>query len=78
MVRRQQASGTGAPPGITEASVAFLGAGTILALVMLAGGIPVHGSKVGRIIEVVLIGGPVISLVLSSLRGVRRQAADSS
>jgi hypothetical protein len=55
--------------GVTEGSVAFLGAGTILALVMLAGGTPVHGSTFGRVIEIVLIGGPVISLALATLRG---------
>lgn len=63
MVRRRQES------AVTKASVAFLGAGTILALVMLAGGIPVRGSRVGRLIEIVFIGGPVISLALSALRG---------
>jgi lysylphosphatidylglycerol synthetase-like protein (DUF2156 family) len=69
IIRRQQASGARAPLGLTEASVGFLGAATILALVMLAGGVPVHGSRVGRIVEIVLIGGPVISLALSVLRG---------
>ena len=69
MVRRQQTAGTRKRIGVTEGSVAFLGVGTILALVMLAGGVPVHGSPPGRILEIVLIGGPVVSLARSALRG---------
>src|SRR5262249_42294356 len=68
MIRRRQ-EGVKTRLGITEGSVAFLGAGTILALVMLSGGVPVHGSRVGRLIETVLIGGPVVSLALGALRG---------
>jgi hypothetical protein len=59
----------GARIGVSELSVAFLAAGTILSLLMLAGGIPVHGSRTSRIVEIVLIGGPVISLARSALRG---------
>jgi hypothetical protein len=73
MVRRQQQSGARTRVGATEWSVAFLGAGTMLALVVLAGGTPVHGSRPGRIIEIVLIGGPVIALALATLRGPRRR-----
>lgn len=69
--RRQQQPDAGPRAGITEGSVAFLGAGTMLALVKLAGGTPVHGSKVGRVIEILLIGGPVISLAVAALRGSR-------
>jgi hypothetical protein len=73
MIRRRQQSGVRTHLGVTEASVGVLGAGTMLALVMLAGGTPVHGSRVGRIIELVLIGGPVISLALAALRGRRSE-----
>jgi hypothetical protein len=69
--RRQQEPDLTTRLGVTEGSVAFLGAGTILALVMLAGGVPVHGSGVGRVIEIMLIGGPVISLAVAALRGSR-------
>jgi hypothetical protein len=69
--RRQQEPEVQARLGVTEGSVAFLGAGTILALVMLAGGVPVHGSRLGRLIEIVLIGGPVVSLAVAALRGHR-------
>ncbi|MFZ0342500.1 MAG: hypothetical protein WAL31_09220 [Gaiellaceae bacterium] len=55
--------------GVTEGSVAFLGAGTMLALVKHAGGTPVHGAAIGRVIEILLIGGPVVSLALAALRG---------
>jgi hypothetical protein len=71
MVRRQQDRGTKARLGVTELSVGFLGAGTLLALVMLSGGVPVHGARTGRLIEIVLVGGPVISLALAALRGRR-------
>jgi hypothetical protein len=74
MIRRRQEPGANARLGVTQGSVAFLGAGTILALVMLAGGVPVHGSRVGRLIEIVLVGGPVISLALAALRGARSKA----
>jgi len=67
--RRQQPQEPEARLGVTEGSVAFLGAGTMLALVKLAGGTPVRGGAVGRVIEVLLIGGPVISLALATLRG---------
>ena len=77
MIRRRQESGLRTRLGVTEASVAFLGAGTILALVMLAGGVPVHGSRAGRLIEIVLIGGPVISLALAALRGRHSKAASA-
>jgi hypothetical protein len=69
--RRQQQPDIEPSMGVTEGSVAFLGAGTILALVMLSGGTPVHGSTFGRVIEVVLIGGPVVSLAVAALRGSR-------
>jgi hypothetical protein len=71
LIRRRQGTCAGVRLGITEGSVGFLGAGTILALVMLAGGTPVHSSRAGRLIEIVLIGGPVISLALTALRGGR-------
>ena len=69
--RRQREPDLTARLGVTEGSVAFLGTGTILALVMLSGGTPVHGSKFGRVIEIVLIGGPVISLARAALVGPR-------
>jgi hypothetical protein len=72
MVRRMQASRSKQRVGVSEASVAFLGAGAILALVMLSGGAPVGGSKWGRIIEIVLIGGPVVSLARSALLGAKK------
>jgi hypothetical protein len=75
MIRRRQEPGVRAHLGVTEGSVAFLGAGTVLALVMLAGGVPVHGSRVGRFMEIVLIGGPVVSLALAALRGHRSKLA---
>jgi hypothetical protein len=79
MVRRLQTSGSKTRPGVSEGSVGFLGAGTILALVMLSGGAPVHGGKPGRIIEIVLLAGPIISLALSVLRGPRKpRPADGS
>ena len=68
VVRRQR---SGTPLGASQWSVGFLGAGTMLALVKLAGGTPVHGSRFGRIIEIVLIGGPVVALALAALRGQR-------
>jgi hypothetical protein len=67
--RRQQQPHEEARLGVTEGSVAFLGAGTMLALVKLAGGTPVHGAAIGRVIEILLIGGPVVSLALAALRG---------
>jgi hypothetical protein len=67
--RRQQGPDMTERLGVTEGSVAFLGTGTILALVMLSGGTPVHGSRFGRVIEIVLIGGPVISLARAALLG---------
>jgi len=75
MIRRRQ-QGPEVPErlGVTEGSVAFLGAGTILALVMLSGGTPVHGSRFGRVIEIVLIGAPVVSLAVAALRGHRTKA----
>jgi hypothetical protein len=76
MVRRRQATRSNEGPGVTEGSVAFLGAGTILALVMLSGGAPVHGARAGRIIEVVLIAGPIISLAVSLLRGQARSGRE--
>ncbi len=72
MVRRNQASITRVRIGVSELSVAFLASATIIALAMLAGGVPVHGSKAVRIVEVVLIGGPVISLARTALRGRTR------
>ena len=69
MVRRLPASGPKRRLGVSEGSVAFLGAATILALVMLSGGSPVHGSKAGRIIEILLIAGPIFTLAYSLLRG---------
>ncbi len=64
MVRQQHAQGSNVRSGLTVASVAFLAAGTILALVTLAGGTPVHGKPVGRIVEIALICGPVAGLAL--------------
>ena len=78
MIRRSQEASGRAGVGVTEGSVAFLGAGTILALVMLAGGLPVHGSRIGRVIEIALIGGPVISLALAALRGGGSKTASTS
>jgi hypothetical protein len=72
--RRQQQPAAETRLGVTEGSVAFLGAGTILALVMLSGGTPVHGSRFGRVTEMVLIGGPVVSLAVAALRGHRTKA----
>jgi hypothetical protein len=70
LVRRRQQQPEPKPRlGVTEGSVAFLGAGTMLALVKLAGGTPVHGAAVGRVIEILLIGGPVVALALATLRG---------
>lgn len=67
--RRQQQPQPETRLGVTEGSVAFLGVGTMLALVKLAGGTPVHGAAIGRVIEILLIGGPVVSLALAAVRG---------
>jgi hypothetical protein len=72
LVRRRQTSPEERRVGVTEASVAFLGAGTLLALAMLSSGTPVGGSRVGRVIEIVLIGAPVIALALAALRSRAR------
>ena len=79
MVRQQRAPGSGVQSGLSIASVAFLAAGTILALVELSAGTPVHGRLSGRIIEMVLICGPIAALVLvADARAIRRRlgAAD--
>lgn len=63
MVRQERAPGSTVRSGVSVGSVAFLAAGTILALVQLAGGTPVHGTQGGRVIELVLICAPVAALV---------------
>jgi hypothetical protein len=67
LVRQERAPGSPVRSGLSVASVAFLAAGTILALVVLSNG-PVHGGRAGRIIELVLICGPVATLVLPLMR----------
>src|SRR5581483_2380318 len=69
MVRQQLAPGEPVRTGLNIASVAGLAAGTILALVQLASGTPVHGSRAGRVIELVLLGAPIIVLVASLMLG---------
>ena len=71
MVRQERAPGSTVRSGLSVASVGFLAAGTILALVQLAGGTPVQGKAPGRIIELVLICAPVAALVGSLLRELR-------
>jgi hypothetical protein len=68
MVRQQLAPGSTVRTGLNVASVALLAAGTIFALVQLAGGTPVHGARAGRVLELILICAPVIVLVVSLLR----------
>jgi hypothetical protein len=69
MVRQERASGAAVVrSGLSIGSVAFLAAGTILALVQLGTGTPVHGRPAGRIIELILICGPIVVLVVSLLR----------
>jgi hypothetical protein len=48
--------------------VAFLAAGTILALVQLSGGTPVGGKQPVRIVELALICLPIVTLVVSLMR----------
>ena len=67
LVRQERAPASSVRSGLSVASVAFLAAGTILALVVLSSG-PVHGARAGRIIELILICGPVASLAVSLLR----------
>jgi hypothetical protein len=68
MVRQERMVGSTMRSGLSIGSVAFLAAGTIVALVQLANGTPVHDRLFGRIIELVLICGPVATLVLSLMR----------
>ncbi len=68
MVRQQRAPGSKLQSGVGVASVAFLAAGTILALAQLSGGSPVAGHQVGRTVEMVLISVPIVTLVVSLLR----------
>lgn len=68
MVRQQRAPGSTLRSGVGIASVAFLAAGTVLALAQSSGGSPVGGKQVGRIIELVLICAPILTLVVSLMR----------
>jgi hypothetical protein len=71
MVRQALEPGSRVRSHIGVASVALLAAGSILALVQLAGGTPVHGRIGGRIVELVLLGLPVCTLTVSLLRQPR-------
>ena len=73
MVRQQQAEGSNVRSGFGTYSVAFLAAGTILALVTLAGGTPVHGKPAGRIVEMVLLFAPIGGLALELILRPRRR-----
>ncbi len=69
LVRQERATRSGMRSGLSVASVGLLAAGTILALVVLSNG-PAHGAQAGRIIELILICGPVASLAVSLMRSV--------
>ena len=76
MARQAMEPGSGVRSSVGVASVACLAAGTILALVQLAGGTPVHGRLGGRIVELVLLCLPVFTLAVSLLRQPRRRPPD--
>jgi hypothetical protein len=78
MVRQEIGPGSTVRSGVTVGSVAFLAAGTILALVVLSDGTPVHGGLAGRIVELVLIGAPIAALgsTLLRLAGHARRGRD--
>jgi hypothetical protein len=69
MVRQQRASKSKLGSGAGVASVAFLAASTIFALVQLSGGSPFGGRQAGRIVELVLLSVPIVTLVVSLMRG---------
>jgi len=73
MVRQALQPGSGVRSHLGVGSVGFLAAGTILALVQLAGGTPVQGRPAGRIIELVLLCLPVCVLTLQLLREPRHR-----
>jgi hypothetical protein len=69
MVRQQRPSDSKLQSGVGVASVALLAASMILALVQLSGGSPVGGRQGGRIVELVLLSLPIVTLVVSLMRG---------
>ena len=68
IVRQDRNQGSTVRSGVSLISVLLLAAGTVYALVMLADGTPVHGSRTGRLIELVLICVPVFTLATSQIR----------
>jgi hypothetical protein len=78
MVRQQRAPGSTLRAGVSVASVAFLAAGTILALIQLSGGGPVGGKTFGRVIELVLLCVPVATLAVNLMRDPGNRTAPRS